>query len=142
MSNGCVSYRSKVVTILTHFGMSECMLISTPLAAKHNLSTLQSPKTEEEVTKYLKYSNGLYYLEIVGAMLYVTQTHPDIQYAISVVSQFGSNPGKPHLEVAKHIPHYLKGTANFGLTLGCSGSEFINSVGQTDSNWAQDPKPH
>jgi len=52
--------------ILVRFGMSECTPISTPLAIKHNLSTSQSPKTEEEVTKYLKYANGLYYLEIVG----------------------------------------------------------------------------
>jgi len=70
--------------ILARFGMSECAPISTPLTVKHNLSTSQSPKTEEEVTKYLEYSNDLHYLEIVGALLYATQTCPDIQYAIGV----------------------------------------------------------
>ena len=128
--------------ILTCFGMSECTPISTPLAIKHNLSTLQSPKTEEEVTKYLKYVNGLHYLEIVGALLYVTQTRLDIQYAISIVSQFGGNPQKPYLEAAKHVLCYLKGTANLGLTLGCSGSESVDLVGWTDSNWAQDTDSH
>jgi len=98
--------------ILARFGMSKCMPVSTPLAVKHNLSTSQSPKTEEEVTKYLEYSNGLHYLEIVGALLYATQTHPDIQYAISIVLQFGGNSGKPHLKAAKCILRYLKDTAD------------------------------
>ena len=124
--------------ILTCFGMSEYVPVSTPLAVKHNLSTLQSPKTKEEVTKYLEYSNSLHYLKIVGALLYTTQTRPHIQYAISIVSQFGSNPGKPHFEAAKCILRYLKGTANLGLTLGCSRNEFVDLVGWTDSNWAQD----
>ena len=73
--------------------------------------------------------NGLYYLEIVGTLLYATQTHPDIQYTISIVLQFGSNPGKPHLEAAKHILCYLKGTADLRLTLGCSGSKSVDLVG-------------
>ena len=125
--------------ILARFGMSECTPVSTPLAVKHNLSTSQSPKTEEETMKYLEYASGLHYLEIVGALLYATQTHPDIQYAVSVVSQFGSNPGKSHLEAAKRILCYLKGTANLALTLGSSGSESVDLVGWTDFNWAQDP---
>jgi len=89
--------------------------------------------------KYLKYANGLHYLEIVGTLLYTTQTSPDIQYAVSIVSQFGGNPGKPHLKVAKRILRYLKGTADLRLTLGSSGSESIDLVDWTDSNWAQDP---
>ena len=72
----------------------------------------------------------------------MTQTRLDIQYAISIVSQFGGNPRKPHLEAAKHVLHYLKGTADLGLTLRCSGSESINLVGWTDSNWAQDADSH
>ena len=66
--------------------MSECMPISTPLTIKHNLSTSQSPKIEEEVTKYLEYANSLHYLKIVGTLLYATQTRPDIQYAVSIVN--------------------------------------------------------
>jgi len=120
--------------ILAHFSMSECTHISTLLTVKQNLSISQSPKTEEEAIKYLEYVNSLYYLKIVGTLLYATQTCPDIQYAIIIVSQFGGNPGKPHLEVAKHILCYLKGTANLRLTLGCSGSESIDLVDCTDSN--------
>ena len=75
----------------------------------------------------------------MGALLYATQTRPDIQFAVGLVSQFGGNPGKPHLDATKRIMRYLKGTVNFGLTLGRQENETIDLVGWTDSNWAQDP---
>lgn len=82
--------------------------------------------------------NGLNYLEIVGVLLYATQTHPDIQFAVGLVAQFSSNPG-PHLEAAKHILRYLKGTADQALVLGWNEQDTIDLIGWTDSDWAQDP---
>lgn len=123
--------------ILSRFGMSECAPVYTPMAVKSNLSVLQSPQTDEEHSAYLKFANGLHYLEIVGALIYATQTRPDIQYAVGVIAQYGGNPGKPHLEAAKRVLRYLKATAHFGLMLG--RSDTIDLVGWTDSNWAQDP---
>ena len=52
---------------------------------------------------------------IVGSLLYLTMTRPDISHAIHTVSQFVSNPHKPHLAAALHILRYVKGTLNHGL---------------------------
>ena len=98
--------------------MQDCILVTTPLAVKYNLSVTQSPTMEEEQTEYIRYASGMSYLEIVGSLLYVTQTRPNIQFTISIISQFGGNPGRPHLEAAKCILHYLQGTAHLTLTLG------------------------
>ena len=87
--------------ILTCFGMQDCTPMSTPLAVKHDLPVSQSPKMEKECIKYTKYANGIHYLEIIGSLLYATQTWPDIQFPVGLISQFGGNPGKPHLEAAK-----------------------------------------
>ena len=125
--------------VLARFGMKDCTPVSTPLAVKHDLSVSQSPKTEKERTEYTKYANGIHYLEIVGSLLYATQTRPDIQFPVGLISQFGGNPGKPHLEAAKRIMRYLKGTAHFGLVLGRRGEGSFDVVGWTDSSWAQDP---
>ena len=124
--------------ILTQFGMQDCTLVTTPLAVKYNLSVTQSPTTEEELTEYLRYASSMSYLEIIGSLLYMTQTRPDIQFAISIISQFGGNPGRPHLEAAKHVLHYLQGTAHLTLILGRRKRESIDLIGWTDSNWAQD----
>ena len=43
---------------------------------------------------------------------------PDIQYTVGLVAQFGANPGIAHLETAKRILRYLKGTADYHLVLG------------------------
>ena len=124
-------------SILDRFGMADCTPVSTPLVMKDTLSAAQSPSTPEEHHKYQDYADGLHYLEIIGAVLYATQTRPDIQYAVSKLAQFGANPGKPHLEALKRVLRYLKGTAHFSLRLGGNDSD-IDLVGWTDSDWASD----
>jgi hypothetical protein len=90
------------------------------------------------VQAVLDFAKGASYPEQVGALLYVTQTRPDCQYAVSTLAQFSSNPGKAHFEAVKRVLRYLKGTAHFGLTFGRSGGH-IDLIGWTDSDWAQDP---
>jgi len=110
--------------------------VSTPLAVKHGLSTSQSPSSEAELNEYSNFSRGIHYLSLVGSLLYTTQTRPDIQFSVNLIAQFSGNPGIPHLEAAKHILHYLKGTQEFSLVLGCQGA--VDIVGWTDSDWAGD----
>jgi hypothetical protein len=68
----------------------------------------------------------------------VTQTCPNIQFAVSLVAQFSSNPGISHLAACKHILQYLKGTASFCLELGHRNNGDFDLVGWSDSSWAQD----
>lgn len=119
--------------------MQDCAPVTTPLAVKHNLSVSQSPTTEEDRMVYLKYANGVSYLEIISSLLYATHMRPDIQFAVSLVLQFGGNPGKAHLEVVKRVLWYLKGTAHFTLALGQRSHDSVDLVGWSDSNWAEDP---
>jgi len=103
--------------------------VSTPLAVKHGLSTSQSLSSEAELNEYSNFSRGIHYLSLVGSLLYATQTHPDIQFSVNLITQFSGNPGIPHLEAAKHILHYLKGTQEFSLVLGCQGRGAVDIVG-------------
>jgi hypothetical protein len=126
-----------LLDVLRRYGMHDCKRVSTPLFAKERLTIAQSPTTPEEKEELLELSKGVPYSELVGAMLYATQTRPDIQYAVSTLAQFSSNPGKAHYEGIKRVLRYLKGTANFGLVLGNS-SDGIDLIGWSDSDWAQD----
>jgi len=58
---------------------------------------------------------------------------------VNLVAQFGGNPGIAHLEAAKCILRYLKGTIDLNLVLGRQMKGGFDLVGWTDSNWAQDP---
>ena len=124
--------------VLMRFDMQDTSPVATPLAVKHDLTLSNSPQTEAEKQTYRDYANGIHYLSLVGSLLYATQTRPDIQFAVSLVAQFGGNPGVAHLEAAKRILRYLKGTVNFNLVLGHRSRDTFDLVGWTDSSWAQD----
>jgi len=134
-----LSQSTYIQQILSRFGMQDAMPVSTPLAVKHNLSANQSPTSEAEKRAYKDYSDGIHYLSLVGSLLFATQTRPDIQFAVSLIAQFGGNPGIAHLEAAKRILRYLKGTVDFKLVLGRRENGGFDLVGWTDSNWGQDP---
>ena len=84
---------------------------------------------------------------MVGSLLYLASwTRPDIAFAVSELSRFISNPGKPHLEAAKHVFRYLRKTVNLGLAYRTSASlpdhpEIQPNVlwGYVDSDWAGCP---
>jgi hypothetical protein len=63
-------------------------------------------KNLEDVTMYQK---------MVGSLIYLTLTRPDIAYSIGMVSRYMSNPKKSHLDAVKRILRYVKGTINFGI---------------------------
>ena len=56
-------------------------------------------------------------------MFAMIETRPDIAFATSVVSRHAKNPGKTHMEAAKHILRYLSGTKNRGITFG--GGDYL-----------------
>ena len=55
------------------------------------------------------------YRRLVGSLVYLTITRPDISYAVNLVSQFMTSPRHLHLPAVKHIIHYLLGTVTRGL---------------------------
>jgi hypothetical protein len=109
-----------VAEVLQRYGMQDSSPVSTPIVTKERLTAAQSPDTPEDKQAVLEFSKGISYPEQVGALLYVTQTRPDIQYAVSSLAQFSVNPRKAHFEGVKRVLRYLKGTAHFGLVLGGS----------------------
>ncbi|CAM8881465.1 unnamed protein product [Rhodiola kirilowii] len=91
--------------LLTKYGMMESKPISTPLEA--NVKYCAEEGKELEDVKM--------YQQLVGSLIYLTLTRPDISFAVGVVSRFMQNPRKPHLEAVRRILSYVKGTTNYGL---------------------------
>ena len=70
---------------------------------------------------------------IVGSLIFLTYTRPDITYSVSLVSRYMTNPCEIHMKVAKRILRYVKDTLNFGIHY--YSSEKFNLVGFSDSDW-------
>ena len=76
------------------------------------------------------------YQSAVGSLMYAMMgTRPDIAYAVSVVSRYGSNPNDEHWKAVKRIFRYLRSTINLQLTFRGALKPLS---GYTDVDWAGD----
>jgi hypothetical protein len=74
------------------------------------------------------------YRQIIGSLMYLTNTRPDIFFAVNTLSQYLVEPRRVHLVAAKHVMRYLKGTLEYGLCY--TGDHDLRLYGYTDSDWA------
>jgi hypothetical protein len=52
---------------------------------------------------------------MIGSLMYLTNTRPDICFAMNKLRQYMVEPRGVHLIAAKHVMRYLKGTIDYGL---------------------------
>ena len=73
------------------------------------------------------------YRSIVGSLMFLTHTRPDIAYSIFLVSRYMTKPSKMHMKACKRIPRYvMKGTLKFGIHYYTSNN--FELVGFSDSD--------
>ena len=77
------------------------------------------------------------YRHLVGSLIYLTVTRPDISYAVHVVSQFMAALRSPHYVVVLRILRYLKDTIFDGLYFSSHSSLTLQAY--SDVDWAGDP---
>ena len=74
------------------------------------------------------------YRSIIGCLLYLTASCPDISFNVGVCARFQANPKMSHLATVKRIIKYVSGTSDFGLFYSKESNVFL--VGYSDANWA------
>lgn len=97
-----LTQRQYMREILSEFGLADCHPVKTPMAEKIKLEPdMAAPLTDP--TQYQK---------MVGKLIFLTHTRPDLSFAVSTVSRFMSKPQEPHLQAVKHIYRYLHGSTD------------------------------
>jgi hypothetical protein len=85
--------------------MLECKVMNTPMETKLSLLV----DTSSELV------DATLYRQIIGSLMYLTNTRPDICFAVNTLRQYLVEPRHVHLVAAKHVMRYLKGMLDFGL---------------------------
>lgn len=73
------------------------------------------------------------YRSLVGGLIYLTHSRPDLAYAVSLVSRFMQRPSKVHLGAARRVLRYVAGTLDYGMWY--NKSDEVKLVGFSDSDW-------
>jgi hypothetical protein len=112
------------VEILRRFDMLECKSMNTPMETKLKLLVYTSSKLID----------AMLYKQIIGSLMYLTNTKPDICFIVNTLSQFLVEPRHVHLVATKLVMRYLKGTLN--CCLSYDGDHDFTLSGYTDLDWA------
>ena len=85
-----------------------------PMSHGMHLSKTQCPTMTDERECMSKVP----YASAIGSIMYVMiSTHPDVSYALSVMSRYQSDPGESHWTAVKNILKYLRRTKNAFLSM-------------------------
>lgn len=100
-----LSQRKYVLNLLTETSMLGCEPVDTPVVQNHHLGVYHNQIS----------TNKERYQSLIGRIIYLLHTRPDIAYAISVICQFMHSPSEDHIEVEMCILSYLKFAPKNGL---------------------------
>ncbi|GJW14754.1 retrovirus-related pol polyprotein from transposon TNT 1-94 [Tanacetum coccineum] len=90
---------------LKKYGFDSCDPVDTPMVEKSKLD-------EDKEGKAVDPSH---YRGMIGTLLYLTASRPDLQFAICMCARYQARPTEKHLNAVKRIFRYLKGTIHRGL---------------------------
>jgi hypothetical protein len=91
--------------MLKKFGMEKAKHAKTPMASSGHLDLNEEGKTVDQKL----------YRSMIGSLLYLCASRPDIMLSVCMCARFQANPKECHLVVVKRILRYLVHTQNLGL---------------------------
>lgn len=100
-----ICHKKYVKEILKKFNMEDYKEMSSPMNQKEKLSKNDGVERMEEI----------YFRGLVGCLMYLIATRPNILYVVSILSRFMHCASEVHLKSAKRVVSDIKGTINYGV---------------------------
>nr|GEY05719.1 retrotransposon protein, putative, unclassified [Tanacetum cinerariifolium] len=113
---------------LKKYGFESCDLVDTPMVEKSKL----------DEDKEGKVVDLLHYRGMIGTLLYLTASRPDLQFAICVCARYQAWPTEKHVHAVKRIFRYLRGTIHRGLWYLKDSSVALTAFADADHAGFQD----
>ncbi|GJU63135.1 retrovirus-related pol polyprotein from transposon TNT 1-94 [Tanacetum coccineum] len=115
---------------LKKYSFDSCDPVDTPMMEKSKLA-------EDKEGKVVDQSH---YRGMIGTLLYLTTSRPDLQFAICMCARYQARPTDKHLHAVKKIFRYLRGTVNRGLWYLKDSSIALTAFADTDHAGCQDTR--
>ena len=119
-----ISQEKYAKNLVKRFGLDSKKHASTPMSSSVKLS---SDLASVEVDPTL-------YRSMIGSLLYLTASRPDIAFSVGVCARFQAAPNESHLTVVKRIIRYVNGTSNYGISYSRDSNDCL--AGYLDDDWA------
>ncbi|XP_049413140.1 uncharacterized mitochondrial protein AtMg00810-like [Solanum stenotomum] len=130
--------RKYALELIDEVGMSAAKPVGTPINVNVKLTSkhydehekihgaLEDPLVDQTI-----------YQRLIGKLLYLNMTRPDLSFSTQNLSQFLQQPKKSHMDAALRIVRYLKKQSGPGLLFSRSSDEIVTAF--CDANWASCP---
>nr|GEZ07519.1 retrovirus-related Pol polyprotein from transposon TNT 1-94 [Tanacetum cinerariifolium] len=115
---------------LKKYGFESCDPVDTPMVEKSKLD-------EDKEGKAVDPSH---YRGMIGTLLYLTASRPDLQFAICMCAWYQARPTEKHVHAVKRIFRYLRGTVNWGLWYLKDSSVALTTFADADHAGCQDTR--
>lgn len=102
------------------------------------LSTQMEQKAKPTSKKGNEFEDVIKYRQLVGSLIYLTTTRPDISFVVRTLSKFIQKPCEGHWSTIKRVLKYLKETQDFGLKY--SRVDDFSLIGFLDLEFDEDKK--
>ncbi|XP_019246414.1 PREDICTED: uncharacterized protein LOC109226066 [Nicotiana attenuata] len=123
--------RKYAFQLISEVGLSACKPVSTPMKQNHKLTTVEYDKHAGNVNDAELQEAGSYQ-KLIGKLLYLTTTRPDISFVVQVLSQFMQHPKEPHMEAALRVVKYVKGRPGLGILLKGEATDELTAYCDSD----------
>ncbi|XP_039170375.1 uncharacterized mitochondrial protein AtMg00810-like [Eucalyptus grandis] len=113
----CLNQRKFILEIVSEAGLSGCKPTVILVEQNVKLTTHEYDISSPSTIKDSVLKDPSEYQRLVGKLIYLTTTRPDISYAVQILSQFMHMPKQSHMDAALKVVKYLKGCPGLGILL-------------------------
>ena len=123
-----VSQRKYALDIITECGLLGAKPSPVPTELNHKLAVSTSPLLTDPGK----------YRRLVGRLIYLTFTRPELSYVVHLLSQFMQKPRDDHWTAALRVVRYIKGCPDQGIML--SSNSNLQLTAFCDADWSACPR--